>query len=41
LTLAEKVGGVDVAARARDLVAFAREQGYQPEELVTIIQGLR
>jgi GntR family transcriptional regulator len=30
-----------VAARARDLVAFAREQGYQPEELVTIIQGLR
>jgi GntR family transcriptional regulator len=30
-----------VAARARDLVAFAREQGYQPDELVTIIQGLR
>jgi GntR family transcriptional regulator len=30
-----------VAARARDLVAFAREHGYQPDELVTIIQGLR
>ena len=30
-----------VAARARDLVAFAREQGYQPEELINIIQGIR
>jgi GntR family transcriptional regulator len=30
-----------VAARTRDLVAFARKHGYRPEELVTIIQGLR
>jgi len=30
-----------VAARERDLVAFARKHGYRPEELVTIIQGLR
>ena len=30
-----------VAARARELVAFARKHGYQPEEIVTIIQGLR
>ena len=30
-----------VTARARDLVAFAREQGYQREELITIIQGIR
>lgn len=30
-----------VAARARELVAFAREQGYPPEELVAIIQGIR
>jgi len=30
-----------VLARARDLVAFAREQGYQPDELANIIQGLR
>ena len=28
-----------VAARARDLVAFARQQGYQPDELITIIPG--
>jgi GntR family transcriptional regulator len=32
---------VAVAARARELVTFARKHGYQPEELVTIIQGLR
>lgn len=30
-----------VIARARDLVAFARKQGYQPDELITIIEGLR
>ncbi len=30
-----------VIARARDLVRFARLQGYQPEELITIIQGIR
>jgi GntR family transcriptional regulator len=30
-----------VVARARELVAFAREQGYQPDELITIIQGMR
>jgi len=30
-----------VAARARELVAFARAQGYGPEELIAIIQGLR
>ena len=30
-----------VIARARELVGFARQQGYSPEELVTIIQGLR
>ena len=30
-----------VAARARDLVAFAREQGYQPDELIAIIRGMR
>lgn len=30
-----------VAARARELVAYARKHGYRPEELVTIIQGLR
>jgi GntR family transcriptional regulator len=30
-----------VIARARDLVGFARQQGYQPEELISIIQGLR
>jgi GntR family transcriptional regulator len=30
-----------VVSRARELVAFAREQGYQPDELITIIQGIR
>jgi GntR family transcriptional regulator len=30
-----------VIARARELLAFARQQGYQPDELVAIIQGLR
>jgi GntR family transcriptional regulator len=30
-----------VAARARELVGFARQQGYQPDELISIIQGLR
>ena len=30
-----------VAARARDLVAFARDQGYKPDELIAIIQGIR
>ncbi len=30
-----------VIARARELVSFARQQGYQPEELVSIIQGIR
>jgi GntR family transcriptional regulator len=30
-----------VIARARELVSFARQQGYQPEELISIIQGLR
>jgi len=30
-----------VTARAHDLVAYAREQGYQRDELVTIIQGIR
>jgi GntR family transcriptional regulator len=30
-----------VIARARELVRFARQQGYQPEELVAIIQDLR
>ena len=30
-----------VVARARELVGFARQQGYQPEELINIIQGLR
>jgi GntR family transcriptional regulator len=28
-------------ARVRDLVQYARVQGYQPDELVQIIQGLR
>jgi GntR family transcriptional regulator len=32
---------VAVASRARDLVAFARKQGYRPEELVALIEGLR
>jgi GntR family transcriptional regulator len=30
-----------VTARARELVGFARQQGYQPDELISIIQGLR
>ena len=30
-----------VLTRARDLVAFARKQGYEPDELITIIEGLR
>jgi GntR family transcriptional regulator len=30
-----------VIARARELVAFARQQGYQPDELAAIIQQLR
>jgi len=30
-----------VTARARELVGFARQQGYPPEELISIIQGLR
>jgi GntR family transcriptional regulator len=29
-----------VAARARELVEFAREQGYMPEELLRIIRDL-
>jgi GntR family transcriptional regulator len=29
-----------VAARARELVSFARQQGYQPDELISIIQGI-
>lgn len=30
-----------VISRARDLVRFARQQGYQPDELIAIIQNLR
>jgi len=30
-----------VTARARELVGFARQQGYQQDELITIIQNLR
>jgi GntR family transcriptional regulator len=30
-----------VIARARELLAFARRQGYQPDELIAIIEGLR
>ncbi len=30
-----------VIARARELVGFARQQGYQPDELISIIQGIR
>lgn len=30
-----------VISRARELVRFARQQGYQPEELITIIQSIR
>jgi GntR family transcriptional regulator len=29
-----------VVARARELVGFARQQGYPPEELISIIQGI-
>jgi GntR family transcriptional regulator len=30
-----------VTSRARDLVAFAREQGYPREELIAIIQNIQ
>ena len=30
-----------VIARVRDLVQYARVQGYQPDELIQIIEGLR
>jgi GntR family transcriptional regulator len=30
-----------LVARVRDLVQYARVQGYQPDELIQIIQGLR
>jgi GntR family transcriptional regulator len=30
-----------VIARARELVGFARQQGYQPDELISIIQSIR
>jgi GntR family transcriptional regulator len=30
-----------VIARARELVGFARRQGYAPEELISIIQSIR
>jgi GntR family transcriptional regulator len=30
----------EVLARVRELVRFAREQGYKPDELIAIIQGL-
>jgi GntR family transcriptional regulator len=29
-----------VIARARELVGFARQQGYAPDELITIIQSI-
>ena len=29
-----------VVARAKELLHFARTQGYQPDELITIIQQL-
>jgi GntR family transcriptional regulator len=29
-----------VVAKARELVSFARQQGYQPDELVAIIESL-
>lgn len=29
-----------VIARARELVGFARQQGYQPDELISIIQSI-
>jgi GntR family transcriptional regulator len=31
----------EVIARARELVSFARRQGYPPEELISIIQSIR
>lgn len=30
-----------VIARARELVGFARQQGYRPDELIAIIQSIR
>lgn len=30
-----------VIAQVRELLAFARTQGYQPDEIVAIINGLR
>ena len=30
-----------VIAKARELVRFARSQGYRPDELIEIIQGVR
>jgi GntR family transcriptional regulator len=33
--------GSAVADRARELVSFARAQGYRREELITIIEGIR
>jgi len=30
-----------VIARVRELLAFARKQGYQPDEVIRIIEGLR
>jgi GntR family transcriptional regulator len=30
-----------VIARARELLAFARKQGYKPDEVISIIEGLR
>ena len=30
-----------VIAKARELVSFAREQGYAPDELISIIEGIR
>jgi GntR family transcriptional regulator len=30
-----------VIVRARELVRFARQQGYPPEELISMIRGLR
>lgn len=30
-----------VATRARELIAFAREQGYKRDELIAIIEGIR
>ena len=30
-----------VITRSRELVAFARQQGYKPDEVIAIIEGLR